>query len=241
MAGSVNLRSEAIDCASSLETRRGHLTMRYSDVQISPPQRPYGMVAHVDEHGQHVARRRQGLRRSRLPPGCARGRMLILVCACLLRSMHAVHAAGAFDGAVQVLVDSVPTFIHRVLVGSSGSSGNATNTTATTTNTTEADDPTPVEPAAEVLDNGERKSPLTWMVVLSILMGLVVLYWCCFEKETIMPDEFGGVEHLSLASRVESTTELRQFTKAPLIQGPALFNPRVNHPSVMEVHVSNTR
>jgi len=72
-------------------------------------------------------------------------------------------------------------------------------------------------------------------------MGLVVLYWCCFEKETIMPDEFGGVEHLSLASRVESTTELRQFTKAPLIQGPALFNPRVNHPSVMEVHVSNTR
>jgi len=164
MAGSVNLRSEAIDCASSLETRRGHLTMRYSDVQISPPQRPYGMVAHVDEHGQHVARRRQGLRRSRLPPGCARGRMLILVCACLLRSMHAVHAAGAFDGAVQVLVDSVPTFIRRVLVGSSGSSGNATNTTATTTNTTEADDPTPVEPAAEVLDNGERKSPLTWMV-----------------------------------------------------------------------------
>ena len=72
-------------------------------------------------------------------------------------------------------------------------------------------------------------------------MALVVLYWCCFEKETIMPDEFGGVEYLSLASRTESTTELRHFTKAPLIQGPTLFNPRVHHPSVMEVHVSNTR
>ena len=86
-----------------------------------------------------------------------------------------------------------------------------------------------------------RTTSPAYKVVLSSLTAFVVLYWCCFEKEMIMSDELGGVEYMSLASPTEPAIELRNFTKAPLVQGPPLFNPRVNHPSVMEVHVSNSR